>query len=152
MLIQVVVRLILYTDQFVSRKDQTTGSEGTSQEETRGIDNTVGTIHILRKQAFGTFSDPPTHYVSMIYVLIVSKNCHVLNPPTQSIAYVIHECPVGKESGLFLLIGVKVFLKSDYNSCWHANSRHLTELFPCRITIFVLICDFTRLFSCLSFC
>ena len=60
MLIQVVVRLILYTDQFVSRKDQTTGSEGTSQEETRGIDNTVGTIHILRKQAFGTFSDPPT--------------------------------------------------------------------------------------------
>jgi len=40
MLIQVVVRLILYTDQFVSRKDQTTGSEGTSQEETRGIDNT----------------------------------------------------------------------------------------------------------------
>jgi hypothetical protein len=60
MLIQVVVRLILYTDQIVSRKDQTTGSEGTSQEETRGIDNTVGTIHTLRKQAFGTFSDPPT--------------------------------------------------------------------------------------------
>ena len=41
MLIQVVVRLILYTDQFVSRKDQTVGSEGTNQEETRGIDNTV---------------------------------------------------------------------------------------------------------------
>ena len=43
MLIQVVVRLILYTDQFVSRKDQTVGSEGANQGETRGIDNTVGT-------------------------------------------------------------------------------------------------------------
>ena len=42
MLIQVVVRLILYTDQIISRKDQTVGSEGANQEETRGIDNTVG--------------------------------------------------------------------------------------------------------------
>jgi len=40
MLIQVVVRLILYTDQIISRKDQTVGSEGANQEETRGIDNT----------------------------------------------------------------------------------------------------------------
>ena len=49
MLIQVVVRLILYTDQFVSRKDQTVGgSEGTNQEETRGIDNTVRKKYELR--------------------------------------------------------------------------------------------------------
>ena len=73
MLIQVVVRLILYTDQFVSRKDQTTGSEGTSQEETRGIDNTVGTIHILRKQDFGTFSDPPIHPLCMYDLCTDSK-------------------------------------------------------------------------------
>ena len=33
----------------------------------------------------------PTHYVGMIYVLIVSNNCHFLNPNTQSFAYVIYE-------------------------------------------------------------
>ena len=40
MLIQVIIRLILYTDQYVSRKDQAI-EETVSQEETRGIDNTV---------------------------------------------------------------------------------------------------------------
>ena len=103
-----------------------------------------------------------THYVSMIYVLIVSKNCHFLkiiflNPPTylvltQSIAYVIQECPVGKESGLFCSFGSKYFsnriiifvglqfhdsfFMSINPKTWEIN---LTELFPGRITIFVLL-------------
>ena len=52
----------------------------------------LGTIQILRKQVFGHFqTHPPTHYVSIIYVLNVSKNGHFLNPPTQSYAYVIYE-------------------------------------------------------------
>ena len=44
----------------------------------------LGTIQILRKQVFGLFSNSPT-----LYVLIVSKNGHFLNQPTQS--YVIFE-------------------------------------------------------------
>ena len=52
----------------------------------------LGTIHILRKQVSGHF--PPTHYISMIYLQIVSKNGHFLNTPTQSYANVIYEWPL----------------------------------------------------------
>ena len=38
MLIQVIIRLVLYTDQLVSRKDL---EESASQTPNRGIDNTV---------------------------------------------------------------------------------------------------------------
>ena len=42
-----------------------------------------GIIHILRKQVLEHFlTHLPTHYVSRICVLIVSKNCHLLNPLT----------------------------------------------------------------------
>jgi hypothetical protein len=40
---------------------------------------------------FWTFSDKPTHYVSMFYVLNICKICHFLNQSTQSFAYVIYE-------------------------------------------------------------
>ena len=40
MLIQVIIRLVLYTDQLLSRKDL---EESASQTPNRGIDNTVST-------------------------------------------------------------------------------------------------------------
>ena len=42
----------------------------------------LGTIHVLRRHIFWTFSDPPTHYVSTNTVLNINKNVHILNPST----------------------------------------------------------------------
>ena len=41
----------------------------------------------------------------------VSENCHFSEPtyPVHCLRYVIHECPVGKESGLFCSLGSKSF-------------------------------------------
>ena len=49
----------------------------------RGLGTRQGTIQVLLQHTYScTFSDPPTHYVSIYTVLNVSKYCHFLNPPS----------------------------------------------------------------------
>ena len=59
MLIQVVIRLILYTDQYVSRKGEKavpdTNYVEANQEETKGIDNTVRFMRSSKKWPFIDF-------------------------------------------------------------------------------------------------
>ena len=50
------------------------------------IEDPLGDHLYITSAHFWTFSEPPTHYVSINTELNVSKNCHFLNPsihPTQ---------------------------------------------------------------------
>ena len=51
----------------------------------------LGTIHTLRKHILGLFGPPPS-YVSIFYVLKISKACYFLTPPPKR-AYIIYEWP-----------------------------------------------------------
>ena len=56
------------------------------------LNSDKGTIHILRKHIFRLFGpNHPQPYVSIFYVLKISKNCHFLTPIRPTSAYVIYE-------------------------------------------------------------
>ena len=62
-------------------------------EQVRNLQNyLIGTIQVLRNQVYGLF----LAILPTLYVLIVSKNGHFLNPPTQSHDYVIFEWSLTK--------------------------------------------------------